>query len=154
VHRRDLRVAAEVALQLHDVLREGLRRSGIAPQRAHRRLVGAGRAAEPEVDPVRVQRRERAELLRDHQRRVVGQHHAAGAEPDRLRVRGHVGDHDRRRRGGDRREVVVLGVPDPLVAELLGALRQPHGGLERVAGGLVLADRSQVEDGERHAQAR
>ena len=35
---------------------------------------------------------ERAELLGDHERRVVGQHHAARAEPDRAGVGGDVGD--------------------------------------------------------------
>ena len=88
----------------------------VAPQRHPGPLVGPRRAAEPEVDPARVQRRQRPELLGDHQRRVVGQHDPAGAEPDRLGVGGDVGDQHRRRRGGDRRDVVVLGVPDPPVA--------------------------------------
>ena len=34
----------------------------------------------PEVDPARVQRLEQGELLGDHQRGVVGQHHATGAD--------------------------------------------------------------------------
>src|SRR3546814_3793741 len=59
--------------QLGDVLRERVGPVEIAPQRAHRRLVGARRAAEPEVDPVRIQRRQGAELLGHLRRRVVGQ---------------------------------------------------------------------------------
>ena len=45
-----------------------------------------GRAADPEVDAPGVQRLEHPELLGDHERHVVGQHHAAGADPDRRSV--------------------------------------------------------------------
>ena len=45
--------------------------------------------------------------------------------------------------------VVVLGVPDPLVAELLGPLGQRHAGGEAVGGGLTPRDRRQVEDRKR-----
>ena len=84
--RRDdagLAVVGEIALQLHHVLREGV---GVAVQRpAHRArdaLVRSRRAAEAEVDAAGEQRVERAELLGDHQRRVVGQHDAARADAD------------------------------------------------------------------------
>ncbi len=53
-----------------------------AAQRPRGALVGAGRAAEAEIDAAGIQRVERAELLGDHQRRVVGQHDAARADPD------------------------------------------------------------------------
>jgi hypothetical protein len=56
---------------------------GVAAKRADRQLVGAGRAAEAEIDPPGIERLERAELLGDHERRVVGQHDPAGADPDR-----------------------------------------------------------------------
>ena len=79
------RLAAEVALQLEHVIGEPIRRVGVAPHRPHRVLVAARRPAEPEVDAPRVQRRERAELLGDRERRVVRQHHATGTEPDRAR---------------------------------------------------------------------
>jgi len=49
-------------------------------------LVGAGGASYAEIDPSGMQRGQRAELLGDHERGVVGQHHSAGAHPDR---RGH-----------------------------------------------------------------
>ena len=39
---------------------------------------------------------EHAELLRDDERRVVGEHHAAGADADRRCRRGQVGDEHRR----------------------------------------------------------
>ena len=47
------------------------------------------------------QRLERAELLGDHERRVVRQHDPAGADADRLGAAGDVGDHDRGRGAGD-----------------------------------------------------
>src|SRR5690606_1556286 len=53
----------EVRLQLEDVLRERVRRYRRAPKREQRALIGAGRAAETEVDAARIERLERAELL-------------------------------------------------------------------------------------------
>jgi hypothetical protein len=41
---------------------------GIAAQRPDRLLVGAGRPAETEVDAAGIERRQRAEMLRDDQR--------------------------------------------------------------------------------------
>ena len=93
----------EVALQLDDVLRERVGAARVAAQRAHRQLVGARRAAEAEVDAAGVERLERAELLGDHERRVVRQHDAAGADADRLGAAGDVRDHDGGRRARDAR---------------------------------------------------
>ena len=84
-----------------------------ATQRA---LVGAGRAAEAEVDAAGVERLERAELLGDHERRVVRQHDAARADADRRRAAGDVPDHDRRRGARDAGHVVVLGEPEAPVS--------------------------------------
>ena len=41
-----------------------------------------------------IQRVERAELLGDHERRMVRQHDAAGADADGLRAAGHMADDD------------------------------------------------------------
>src|SRR3546814_9295839 len=46
-------------------------------------------------DLSRIQRRQRAELLGDHQRRVIRQHDAAGPHPDTLGAGGDVADQDR-----------------------------------------------------------
>ena len=74
----------EIAHQFHDILRELIHvRRQVAPHRAGRDLIGARRPAEAEVDPPGMQRRQRAELLGDDQRRVVRQHDAAGADTDR-----------------------------------------------------------------------
>ena len=93
--------SAEVALQLDDVLRKGVGAGRVAAERVHRQLVGARRPAEAEVDAAGVQRLERAELLGDHDRRVIRQHDPARADADRLRAARHVGDHDGGRRTRD-----------------------------------------------------
>ena len=49
-------------------------------KRERRGVIGAGRAAQPEIDAAGKQRCQRAELLRHLQRRVVRQHDAAGAD--------------------------------------------------------------------------
>src|SRR5215204_4869003 len=94
-------------------------------------LVGAGRAPEAEVDPAREQRLERLEALGDDERRVVRQHHAAGADADALRRRRDLADHDLGRRVRDRWQVVVLGEPVAGVAERVGVA----GEIEAVAQG-------------------
>ncbi|BCM17666.1 LLM class flavin-dependent oxidoreductase [Mesorhizobium sp. J8] len=57
-----------------------------AGSRPRGQQVGARRAAESKVDAAGKERRQRAELLADHQRRMVGQHDAACADADRLGV--------------------------------------------------------------------
>ena len=113
-----------------------------------RQPVGARRAAEPEVDASRVQRLERAELLGDHDRRVVREHDPAGADPDRLRAARDVGDHDGGRGARDPDGVVVLGEPEAVVAPALGVLGQVERVPERVARRRALDDRRQVENRE------
>ena len=137
----------EIPEQLQHVVGERLGTVEIAAQRARRRLVGAWRATEAEVDPARVQRGQRAELFGDLQRRVVGQHHAAGADADAARAARHVPDQHGGGGAGDARHVVVLGQPIAAIAELFGMPRK----VQRVAEGLrdvaALAHRCEVEDG-------
>ncbi|MNT26384.1 hypothetical protein D3C72_1619550 [compost metagenome] len=83
-----LAVVGQVVTQLSDVLAEvALWRS--TTQGAHGRPGAAWRTPEAQVDAARVQGVERAELLGHHQRRVVGQHDATGANAD---MPGGVGD--------------------------------------------------------------
>ena len=96
----------------------------VAAERGRRDRVGPGRAPEPEVDAAGVQRFEHAELLGDHERGVVRQHHAARADPHRRGGCREVSDQHGRRRARDAGHVVVLGDPDPPVAEPLGQLRE------------------------------
>ena len=152
-HRLDVLVGRRVAeqrLQLLDVLRERVRAREVPAQRAHRRLVGAGRAAEAEVDPARVERLERPELLRDHERRVVREHHPAGPDADRARALGDEADRDRGGRGRDPGHVVVLGQPEAVVAEAFRVLRELTRAMKGGLGVAALRDLRKVEDRQRH----
>ena len=124
-------LAAEEADQLRELAREVLvgERLGGAAQRRGGDPVGAGRAADPEVDAPGVQRLEHPELLGDDQRRVVGQHHPAGADPDPLGRGGERRGEHRRRRARDPGHVVVLGDPVAVIAEPLDRSRE----VDRVA---------------------
>ena len=55
----------QVPLEFEHVIGEAVGRVGVAPHRPHRGLVAARRTSEAEIDPPRVQRGERAELLGD-----------------------------------------------------------------------------------------
>ena len=55
------------------------------------------------------------------ERRVIRKHDAARPEPDPRRHRAHVRDQDFGSRGHDARHVVMLGVPEPRVAEAIDA---------------------------------
>ena len=76
----------EVGEQLGELLREVVGRAlaAVALKRVRRGRVGAGRPAEPEVDPPRVQPGEHAERLGHLERAVVREHHAAAADADAL----------------------------------------------------------------------
>ena len=95
-----------------------------APQCIGGSAVGAGRATQTEIDPAGKQRLQHLEALRHHQRRVVGQHHAAGTDPDMAGDRGDLPDHDVGRGARDRRQIVMLGQPISGVAELIDMARQ------------------------------
>ena len=98
-----------------------------------------------------IERLERAELLRDHERRVVRQHDPAGTDADRRGARGEVADDDGRRGARDARHVVVLGDPVARVAEPLGVAGEVEAVAERVAGRRAERDRREVEDGKGNA---
>ncbi|MND59011.1 hypothetical protein D3C80_501860 [compost metagenome] len=75
-------LVTEVAHQLTHVRRKIIHlAAALTTQRLHGALIGTGRTAETEIDPIRVERGQRAELLGDHQGRVVRQHDAAGPQP-------------------------------------------------------------------------
>jgi hypothetical protein len=66
-------------------------------------------------------------LFRDKQGRVVRQHDAAGADADRARTGGDMGERHRGRGARYSRQVVMFGHPEALVAERLDAPRQFEG---------------------------
>ena len=87
------------------------------------------------------------ELLGDGERRVVRQHHPAGAQAQLRRLRGEMRDDHRRAGRRDGRHVVVLGDPVAGVAEAVGRLRQVRRRGERIGRRLVGAHRDEVENG-------
>jgi hypothetical protein len=82
-----------------------------AAQRMRGGAVGAGRAAEAEIDPAGKQRLQHLEALGHHQRRMVRQHHAAGTDPDVLGHRRDLPDHQIGCRARHRGEVVMFSQP-------------------------------------------
>jgi len=119
------------------------------PQRQQRQLVGSRRPAEAEVDPAGMQRRERAELLGDHEWRVVREHDPARAHPDRRCARGDVRDHDGGRSAGDAGRVVVLSEPEAVVSPALGVLGQVERVPQRIGRRCARNDWREVKDRDR-----
>src|SRR5690606_30623531 len=91
-----------------------------------------------------------AELLGDHERRVIRQHDAAGTNTDRIRARGNVPDDDRGRGARDARNVVVLGHPEAAIAPVLCVPGELARIVERSARIGVLGDADQIEYGKRY----
>ena len=120
-----------------------------AAQRVGGGAVGAGRAAEAEIDAAGKQRLQHLEALGHHQRRMVGQHHAAGADADVLRHRRDLPDHQVGRGARDRGEVVMLGEPVADIAKPIGMARQIDAVAQRRGGLGAGGDDGEVENGER-----
>jgi hypothetical protein len=147
---------SQQGLQFHDIMGKILGGRGQIPaQRARGTLIGAGCAAEPEIDAAPVKRFQRTELLCDDQRRMIWQHHAARSNTNGPGAAGDIADHHRGRSAGDAGHIVMLGKPEPLVIPAFGVLRQ----IERIAEGLgriaALINRRQVQNREgnhRHLQ--
>ena len=95
-------------------------------------LIAAGRAPDPQVDAPRIKRLQHAELLRHLERAVVGQQHAAGADPDPGGLGGDAREQDLRAGIGKRGDRVMLGEPVAVEAQLLGRPREP----DRLVDGL------------------
>src|SRR5580704_564550 len=86
--------------------------------------ITAGGATEAQVNPARKERFERAELFRDGQRRVIGQHDAPGTNADSRGRVCNVTDQDRSRRACDSANIVMLRQPESFVAQRFRALGQ------------------------------
>ena len=113
-------------------------RSASAAQSSRRLRIRAGGATDAQVDATGEERTEHAEELRDLQRRVVGEHDAAGAHADRLRHDADLADHDLGRGARERAGVVMLGEPIARRADGLRVTREVDGvsqGLGRVRAG-------------------
>ena len=141
-------VIGKIALQLHHIAREGI---GIAVQIATHRgghaLVGARGAAQPQINSAGEQRIERAELFGDHDRRMIGQHDAAGTDANRAGGPGHMGQHDAGRRAGNAFHTVMFGGPVPVEAQAFGMPRQIGCVGQRLGYGAAVGDGDEIEQG-------
>ena len=146
-HRLPRLGRVEIVQQFDDVAREGVRAAGqVTAQGLGGQAVRARRAPKAQVDAPGKQGGQRPELLGDDQRRVVGQHDAAGADSDR---RGSGADERQghgRRRAGDAGHVVVLGHPEAMIAEPLGVPRQVQAVAQGLPGVAAFGDGREIEN--------
>ena len=117
----------QIGHQLGHVIGELIARAHAPAHGAHHRLIPARRAAQPQIDPVAMNRRKRAELFGNGQGRMVGQHHPTRADADLFRVIRHMPQQNRGRRRGDAGHIMMLRHPKPVIALGLGQLCQSDG---------------------------
>ncbi|MNG97362.1 hypothetical protein D3C79_564730 [compost metagenome] len=141
-------LVTEVAHQLTHVRRKIIHlAAALAAQRLHGALISTGRAAKTEIDAIRIERGQRAELLGDHQGRVVRQHDAAGPQPQGAGGAGQMADEHRGGGTGDPRHVVVLRQPVAVVAPALGMPGQILRMTKRLGRLASFGDGHQIQDG-------
>nr|CEL17772.1 putative membrane protein [Kibdelosporangium sp. MJ126-NF4]CTQ91004.1 putative membrane protein [Kibdelosporangium sp. MJ126-NF4] len=138
----------EVAQQVGQLRGEVVRGVLVTSQRAPDTVGEPDGPPQAHVDPPRVQRLQHPELLGDHERLVVGQHHATGADPDRGRRRRYRRGQHGRRRSRDTRHAVVFRHPETVVAQLLGLLREPDRVPQRLGVAPARAIARTVENGQ------
>lgn len=124
------------------------RRRSMAQQPHGLRVTGRS-APDAQVDATGVESVEGAELLGDHEGRVIRQHHPTRSQPDRARARGHRRDDHWWRGGADHRLPVVLGVPHTPVPRRLRGESEIDGVAQGRGDRLAPCYRYVVEDGER-----
>jgi hypothetical protein len=127
--------AQHVRHLLHEVVDADLtaRRQGAGGE-----LVAAGRSADAEIDPARMEGLEHPERFRRLQCAVVLQHHPARADSDARRGRRHLRDEDLGARSRQRRRGMMLGQPVAVIPEPVGRPGQVEG-LADSNGGRVTA---------------
>ena len=125
-----------------------------AAQRVGGDPIRAGRPSDPEVDAAGVQRLQHPELLRDHERLVVRQHHTARAEPQGRRRAREMGDQNGGGRARDAGHVVVLGDPVAPIPEPLDMPGEVDRAAQRVADRRAGRHRREIEDRQRRPADR
>jgi hypothetical protein len=119
----------------------------VTAQCAHGDLIGAGRTPEAEIDSLRIEFGQRTEGFGDDQRRMVGQHDAARADPDAAGRSGNVANQHCGRRTGDAGHVVMLGQPVAGETKGLDMLGSTPGNRQRLGDGAAFAHGHEVEHG-------
>ncbi|MND56981.1 hypothetical protein D3C80_481010 [compost metagenome] len=140
---------AKERFQLLDVPRKVVGAAqAVTAQRASGELVGAGSATKAQFDAARIERGEGAELLGDHQRRVVRQHDAARAQPQCRGIGSEITEQHGGGRAGDTVHVVVLGHPEAGKAQALDVPGKFQGVVQSLGGAAVVTDGRQIESGQ------
>jgi len=141
----------KIAHQLDDILRKGIDVGvEIAPQGACGQLIGARRATDAEIDAAGMERGQRTELLRHHQRRMVRQHDATNADADGGGAGGHMGNHHSGSSARDAGAVVMLGEPVAPVSQALRVTGEVEAVAQRLRRIATFDDGRQIKDRERY----
>ncbi len=137
---------AKPALQIVNILGEGLWLCRGAVQGLRSQSVGSRRAAQAEVDTVSVHIGKRAVLFCDHQRGMVGQHHSTGTKAYAFSDGGCSGNQQGCSRGCKMRHIMVFGEPEPVIPQLVGQARRFHGRVDSVLGRGAFIYWNEIED--------
>ena len=111
--------------------------------------VAAGGATETKIDATGIESFECAELFRDDEGRVVGEHDAAAADPDGFCCPGDVADESGGGCGaGKTFNGVMFSKPETAIAPLLSVLREVDGARDGAGGRFVGTHADEVEHGD------
>jgi len=108
--------------------------------------IGAGGAAQTQIDAVGEQGGEGAELFGNHQRRMVRQHDPARTDADGAGPGGDMADHDGSGGRGDARHVVMLGQPEAVIALGFGQLSEVERVFQGVCRAGAFGDGGEIEE--------
>ena len=140
------RTRAQVAHQLGHILWEIIGAAGtFASQRTRGHLIRTRRTAEPQINAPGVEAFKGAELLGNHQRRMVRQHHTARAHANGRCTARQITDQHRGRGTGDAVHVVVFGNPKAVIAKLFHVLRQIQRIVQRLGSAAAFTHGHQIE---------
>ena len=120
-------------------------RAGAMGQRHGGELIAARRAADAEIDAYWKQCFQHAEIFRHLERTVMAQHHAAGPDADGFGPRGHLADHDFRRRAGNPVAGMMFRQPITMIAPFIGRFGESQGFMDGVGRGHARPDRDLIE---------
>ena len=146
--------AIEPAEDIHDLLRKAIRVvEGVRIYRIRGHAVGAGGAADAEVDALRIKRFVHPEHFGDLEWTVIWQHDAAGAHANVSRCRRNRCHQNFRTGIGEPTHVVMFRKPVAVEAQLVCPLCQRQRRVQRIGGAACAEDRGLIEDAQSQGHA-
>ena len=139
---------AEVGQGLQNLVGEAGGIGPAPPQSRRGQRIGARRAPQPQPHAAGMERGERADLLGNDQRSVIGQHDAAAGDPDASGGGEHLSHENGRGRGEVGHGAVVLREPVAGIAGLVGGAGQLQHLAQGIGAGAPGRDRHEIEDGQ------